>query len=339
MLKDSTGSRPGGNGLHCATTLREVPLALGGAALERLDEAESFALLDAFVGSGGTMVDTRVRHGSAGGIVGGESETVIGRWRQARRRRGEIVLTTKVGGLPGGDGLRDGDGLSAAAVRTSVEASLRRLRADHLDLLYTEDVTADPEEAEKAEDRRVSVEELLGALDRLVRAGKVRQIGAAFIEAERLAESMAAAERDGLAAYVAVQPPGYSLVRRRDYEDALAEKVARHGLAVLPYEPLLSLGFRISDPRFDGVSANALVARAYRRASLRGEAAVKELAAVARDRGVALGAVALAWVRAQPGVVAPVASARTRDQLDLLLSSVDVTLTPEELDRLTEFPR
>ncbi|AOS64785.1 aldo/keto reductase [Actinoalloteichus hymeniacidonis] len=302
-----------------SSDLRVFPLNLGGNVFGwTADEQQSFALLDAYSAAGGNFVDTAdVYSAWVPGNPGGVSEQIIGRWVAARKNRDEIVLATKIGAR------EDAKGLSAANVRKATEASLQRLQTEHIDLLYTH-----------YDDPTVPVAEFLGALTELVGEGKVRHIAASNIDAERLTEALQVSERDGLARYVAIQPH-YNLVSRDTYEGPLAAAAEQGGLGALPYYSLAS-GFLTGKYRPGSTveSARAAGAGVYLD-SPRGLAVLAALDAVAEARGVSVTAVALAWLRAQPTVVAPVVSARTTEQLEVLLSSTEVTLDDAEVAALT----
>ncbi|MEV7597552.1 aldo/keto reductase [Kitasatospora sp. NPDC089797] len=290
------------------------PLSLGGNVFGwTADEQQSFAVLDAYAAAGGNFVDTAdVYSAWAPGNTGGESETVIGNWLRSRGNRDGIVIATKVGSHPEASGLR------AATIKSSVEGSLRRLGVDHIDLYYTH------------RDDDTPVEEFVTALDELVRAGKVRAVGASNISAERLAEALAFAEREGLAKYVAVQPH-YNLVSRGTFEGPLAEVVAEHGLSTVPYYALAS-GFLTGKyrPGAAGVDSARAEGAARYLAEPRGPKVLAALDSVAAEHGVEPAAVALAWLAARPTVASPIASARTVDQLPPLLAGATLRLTPEQ---------
>ncbi|MFE0626691.1 aldo/keto reductase [Streptomyces sp. NPDC058864] len=296
------------------------PLCLGGNVFGwTADEATSFEVLDAYAEAGGNFVDTAdVYSAWVPGHTGGESETVIGSWLAKRGRRDDVVVATKAGSHPGFKGLK------AATVRAAAEESLRRLGTDRIDLYYTH-----------YDDPETPVEEIVTALDALVREGKVRQVAASNISPERLAASLEFAEREGLTKYVALQQH-YNLVEREQYEGPLRGVVEAHGLASVPYFGL-ARGFLTGKYR-PGVtvdSARAEGAGAYL-GSERGPRVLAALDEVAAAHGVEPASVALAWLRSRPTVVAPIASARTPGQLTALLASVDLELTAAELERLTE---
>ncbi|MFD5748152.1 aldo/keto reductase [Streptomyces sp. NPDC127033] len=302
-----------------SSDLKVFPLALGGNVFGwTADRTESFAVLDAYTAAGGNFVDTAdVYTAWVDGHSGGESETVLGEWFAARGNRSDVLLATKVGAHP------EFKGLKAATIKAGAEESLRRLRTDYIDLYYTH-----------FDDPDVPVEEIVTALDQLVTEGKVRAVAASNISAERLDASIAFAEREGLARYVALQPH-YNLVSRDTYEGPLRDAAVRHGLSVVPYFALAS-GFLTGKyrPGTQVESARAGSAGKY----LESERGVEVLAAldrIAAARGAEVATVALAWLAAQPTVIAPLASARTVEQLPTLLAATELELTAEELAELT----
>ncbi|UQA94563.1 aldo/keto reductase [Streptomyces halobius] len=301
-------------------SLSVSPLALGGNVFGwTADEAESFAVLDAYVAGGGNFIDTAdVYSAWVPGNKGGESETVIGNWLASRGNRSDVVIATKVGAHP------DYKGLSSATIKSAVDASLARLRTDYIDLYYTH-----------YDDESVEVSEFLGALSDLVQAGKVREIAASNISALRLEESLAFSDREGLARYVALQPH-YNLVSRDTYEGELADVAARNGVAAVPYYALAS-GFLTGKYRPDTSVDSARSEKAAQYLSTdRGVRVLQALDTVAAAHQAEVATVALAWLAAQPTVAAPIASARTVAQLPALLAVADVTLTEAELALLNE---
>jgi aryl-alcohol dehydrogenase-like predicted oxidoreductase len=276
------------------------------------DEEASFAVLDAYAAAGGNFIDTADTYPRP---HLGRSEEFIGRWMEARGNRDDIVLATKVGS--------DG-GLSAKNISERVEGSLQRLRTDRIDLYYAH-----------KDDGSVPIEETLRAFDDLVRAGKVRHIAASNTSAERLRQSLEVSWSEGLAEYVALQPH-YNLVERSGYEREYAPIVAEHDLACLPYFSLakgfLTGKYRPGGPPVDSPRAEA----ALQYLDGRGERVLAALDDVAAAQAAPVPAVALAWLSAQPGVVAPIASARSVEQLEALLPAVGLKLTDDELERLTE---
>jgi aryl-alcohol dehydrogenase-like predicted oxidoreductase len=281
------------------------------------DREQSFAVLDAYAAAGGNFVDTADAYSAwVPGHHGGESETVIGQWLAARGNRAEVVIATKLGRHPQFIGLAPG------TVKAAADESLRRLGTDYIDLYYTH-----------YDDESVPVEDIVTALDALVRAGKVRAVGASNISPERLTAAVEFAEREGLARYVAVQPH-YNLVSRETYEGPLQSVAERFGLAALPYYGLAA-GFLTGKYR---PGAQVSSARSQRVApyldSARGRAVLAALDRVAAAHRVEVATVALAWLAAQPTVVAPIASARTVDQLPALLAAASLRLSEDELAAL-----
>ncbi|MGQ4389817.1 aldo/keto reductase [Streptomyces sp. SAS_270] len=303
-----------------SSDLQVFPLALGGNVFGwTADEAQSFAVLDAYTAAGGNFIDTADSYSAwADGNSGGESETVIGNWLKARGNRSDVVIATKVSQHPEYPGL-SGDNIKAAA-----DASLRRLGTDCIDLYFTHFDKPD-----------VPVEEIVGALDELVKAGKVRAIAASNISPERLRASLEFSDREGLARYVALQPH-YNLVSRGTYEGELLDIASQGGLAAVPYYALASgfltgkyrPGATVDSPRAAGAGKHLR--------SERGLRVLAALDAVAEAHGVPVATVALAWLAAQPTVVAPISSARTVEQLPALLGVADLVLTEGELGRLSE---
>ena len=287
------------------------------------DEAASFAVLDAYAAAGGNFVDTADAYSAwAPGNSGGESETILGRWIKSRGARDRTVVATKVGKLPT---LR---GLSAKTIRAAADGSLKRLQTDRIDLYYAH-----------ADDPATPLEETLAAFDALVRAGKVRALGVSNYPAPRLEAALAIARRDGLARFAVVQDH-HNLVHRSTYEGELAALCTRERLAFLPYYALaqgfLSGKYRaaaaggaaseVASPRSGG-------ARKYLDA--RGEQLLERIDRIVAAHRTTPAAVALAWLRAQPNVVAPIASARTSAQLAELLPMATLQLSRDDIGSLT----
>jgi aryl-alcohol dehydrogenase-like predicted oxidoreductase len=300
------------------TALDVFPLCLGGNVFGwTADERQSFDVLDAYATSGGNFIDTAdVYSAWLPGHSGGESETIIGRWMAARGTRNRMVIATKVGMAPG---LK---GLSAKTIRAAAEASLRRLTIDRIDVYYAH-----------ADDPETPLVESMRAFDALVREGKVRYVAASNYTAPRLADALAVSTREGLVRYIALQPH-YNLVHRSDYEGALRDLCNREGLACFPYYGLAK-GFLTGKyrPGTQVESARAVSASAYLdERGLRLLAALDDIAAAHRTT---VAAVALAWLTAQPTVVAPIASARSVEQLEELLPVADISLSRGEIARLS----
>src|SRR3984893_10859968 len=300
------------------THLDVFPLCLGGNVFGwTANERQSFDVLDAYAASGGNFIDTAdVYSAWVPGHSGGESETIIGRWMAAHGTRDRMVIATKVGMAPG---LK---GLSARTIRAAAEASLRRLSVDRIDLYYAH-----------ADDPDTPLVESLRAFDALVREGKVRHIAASNYTAPRLAEALTISTREGLVRYIALQPH-YNLVHRSDYEGELSDLCAREGLACFPYYALAK-GFLTGKyrPGTEVESPRAAGAGAY--LDDRGLRLLTALDDIAPAHHTTVAAVSLAWLIAQPTVVAPIASARSAGQLAELLPVANIRLSPEDIARLS----
>jgi aryl-alcohol dehydrogenase-like predicted oxidoreductase len=296
------------------TDLDVFPICLGGNVFGwTADEPESFAVLDAYVAAGGNFIDTAnsylVEHG--------RSETIIGRWLSQRGHRDQLVLATKVGG--GRGALRS---LRAETIKSEAQASLERLQTDRIDLYYAH-----------FDDLETPLEESLRTFDSLVKEGKVRHIAASNYSPARLRDALELQREHGLTEFTVLQPH-YNLVER-EFERTLLPLAQEWDLAVLPYFALAK-GFLTGKYRPDGQevqSARAEGARAYLE---RGGAAVLEaLDEVAQAHQTTVVAVALAWLLAQPSVVAPIASARTTEQLEQITPAASLELSPREVARLS----
>lgn len=302
------------------TDLSISPLVFGGNVFGwTADKARSFELLDRFMDAGFETIDTADIYSAwVPGNTGGESETIIGEWTKARGNRDGLIIITKVGmELPG-----RGKGLSADWIERAVEGSLRRLQTDRIDLYFSHIF-----------DDAVPVEETLGAYERLIAAGKVRAIGASNHSADQLASALKAAGRSGLPRYEVLQPH-YNLHDRDGYEGALRDLAIADGLGVITYYSLAS-GFLTGkyrsaedlgkSPRGGGL-AGYLTER-----GLRILAALDEVAAA---HGATPAEVALAWLIAREGVSAPIASATGIEQLESLIRSTQIVLSPGDIARL-----
>lgn len=294
-------------------------IVLGGSIFGwTADKDQSFTLLDAFLDAGGRSVDTAdVYSAWIDGNSGGESETIIGEWFASRGNRDKVVLATKVFQHPQRPGLRPEN------IRAALDDSLRRLQTDHVDLYYAH-----------RDDPDVPQEEYLGAFDELVRAGKVREIGATTFTADRLRSATRIAQEQGLTP-VTVSQDHYNLVERGIEKDVLPA-VEELGLVELPYWSLAS-GFLTGKyrPGLKVDSQRAGQAGAY----LEDERTVHLLSVlddVAAAHGVGVTAVSLAWLRSRPAVAAPIASGRTVEQLGGLFESIGLQLTAQETTALDE---
>ncbi|MGN6444973.1 aldo/keto reductase [Amnibacterium sp.] len=300
------------------TALDLGPLVLGGNVFGwTTDRDTGFRVLDAFVEGGGRAIDTAdVYVAWLPGNAGGESETIIGEWMASRGNRDDVVIATKVGSLPARKGL------SAATIEAAVEDSLRRLRTDRIDLYFAH-----------VDDPAVPQEETLAAFDRLVQAGKVREIGASNFSADRLRTAAAIAAAEGLTPFTVAQDK-WSLVER-GIEQELVPALEELGIVEIPYSSLAS-GFLTGKYRPGTATESARAERAGgylddpRNVDL-----LDVLDAVAADHGTSVTAVALAWLAAQRTVAAPIASARTPEQVADLLAASRVALTPQDLEQLS----
>jgi aryl-alcohol dehydrogenase-like predicted oxidoreductase len=299
------------------TDLDIFPLCIGGNVFGwTADERESFAILDAYAAAGGNFIDTADSYSAwVPGHVGGESETIIGRWMAARGVRNKMVIATKVGRCPGRLGL------AAKNIREGAEASLKRLAVDRIDLYYAH-----------ADDPATPIDESMREFDALVREGKVRYVAASNFTASRLAEALAICGREGLTRYVALQPH-YNLVVRDEYEGALSDLCAREGLACLPYFALAK-GFLTGKYRPGGAVQSARAEGARKYLDARGQRVLAALDEISSAHETSVAAVSLAWLREQPTVAAPIASARTVAQLDELIPMATLELKAEEIRRL-----
>jgi aryl-alcohol dehydrogenase-like predicted oxidoreductase len=301
------------------TDIDVFPLCLGGNVFDwTADERQSFEVLDGYAASGGNFIDTAdVYSAWVPGHSGGESERIVGRWMAARGTRNRMVIATKVGMAPGFKGL------SARTIRAAAEASLRRLAIDRIDMYYAH-----------ADDPDTPLVDTLRAFDALVKEGKVRYIAASNYTAPRLAEALAISTREGLVRYIALQPH-YNLVHRSDYEGELRDLCGREGLACFPYYGLAKgfltgkyrPGTKVEGPRAAGAGAY-LDERGLRLLAVLDDIAAAHHATVA--------AVSLAWLIAQPTVVAAIASARSAQQLAELLPVGNIRLSPGDIARLSD---
>lgn len=303
------------------TSLSIEPLVLGGNVFGwTLDEAASFAVLDAFAERGFTAIDTADSYSKwVEGNAGGESETIIGAWLKARGNRDGLVIATKAGTRLD----RDGTDLSGAYIESACEASLRRLGIEQIDLYQAH--WPDP---------TVTHEETLRAFENLLSSGKVRHIGCSNYDGALLREALAVADANGLPRYETVQNE-YNLYARSAYEGEVQDLVLREGLGVIVYYGLAA-GFLTGKYR-----SEADFSKSRRGGSMgkylnpRGLAILTAMDKVAQETGAALAEIALAWLAAQPGVTAPIASATSVEQVESLVRGARLTLSPDQLATLT----
>lgn len=305
-----------------SSDLQIAPLVLGGNVFGwTADRDASFAVLDAFVAGGGTMIDTAdVYSAWVDGHRGGESEAMIGEWLRASGKRDEVLLATKVGMLPG----EGGEKLAPTRIAAACEASLKRLGTDRIDLYFAHQ-----------DDESVPQEAVLEAFAKLIQDGKVRVIGASNFHAARLKSANEAARAAGLPRYDALQPE-YNLVSREKFEGELQDYCAEQNVGVVPYYGLAS-GFLTGKYRSrDDLSKSVRGGRMGDLLEGKGKLVLDALDSVAEETGATLAQISLAWITAQAGVTAPIASATSVRQVEELLPAMTLSLSPEQLDRLAD---
>ncbi|HEY4386614.1 MAG TPA: aldo/keto reductase [Ktedonobacteraceae bacterium] len=301
------------------SNLEVTPLCLGGNVFGRtLDEPRSFAVLDAYVALGGNFIDTADIYGT------GASETVIGQWMKQRGNRAQIVLATKLGKPMA----PDKKGLSRKYVFQAVEDSLSRLQTDYIDLYQSHE-----------DDLSTPLEETMQAFDDLVKQGKVRALGASNFTAERLAEADKVSQQHGYARYESLQPL-YNLLDRDEFEGPLAQVSIEREIGVIPYFSL-ARGFLSGKYRPDQELPKSPRAEGVQKLYMneRGFAILGAVDTVAARHNISQTAVSLAWLLAQPGITAPIASGTTPEHVVELMKSVDLQLSDEDLALLTQAGR
>jgi aryl-alcohol dehydrogenase-like predicted oxidoreductase len=300
--------------------IRTIPLMLGGNVFGwTADRAASFAVLDRFVERGGTLIDTADVYSEwIPGHHGGESERMIGEWLRARGRRDDVQIATKVGLLE----VEGSKGLRPDHIARAIDASLKRLGTDYIDLYFAHRDDPEPPQAD-----------VLGAFGRAIEAGKVRAIGASNFTADRLASALATSDAQGLPRY-SVLEPHYNLIERSIFEAELQPLAQKESIGVVPYFAL-ARGFLTGKYR-SAADANKSERGAQNVTFLEGKGAtiLEAMDAVAAETGAPLAAIAIAWLAAQPTVTAPIASATKIAQLDELLDALDLTLSVDQLARL-----
>ena len=304
-----------------ATDLEIAPLVLGGNVFDwTADRQHSFAVLDAFVAGGGTMIDTAdVYSAWVDGHSGGESESMIGAWLKASGKRDQVLIATKVGMLPG----EGGEKLAPTRIAAAAEASLKRLGTDRIDLYYAHQ-----------DDEAVPQEDALAAFGKLIDAGKVRVIGASNFHAARLKSAVDKGKQGDLPRYHVLQPE-YNLVSRGKFEGELQDYCIQENIGVLPYYGLAS-GFLTGKYRSkDDLGKSPRGGRMTALLEGKGQDMLAAMDGVAEETGASLAQIALAWLIAQPGVTAPIASATSVDQLEESMGAMTLDLTSDQIDRLT----
>ena len=277
-------------------------------------QEESHLVMDAYKSHGGNFIDTADMYNQwVEGHVGGESESVIGSWMKSRGNRAEMVIATKVSKM---DRRR---GLSAKNILAACEESLDRLQTDYIDLYYSHE-----------DDETVSLEETLGAYAQLIAEGKVRYIAASNFTPARLRESMKFSDENNLPSYIAVQDL-YNLVDRTTYEAEMAATVAELGISNIPFYGI-ARGFLTGKYRPGVTEVDSMRPAALVYTTDKNYAVLSAMDEIAQAHNAPLGAIALGWLRAQPTVSAPIASARTVPQLEEIIQVVE--LSSVEVEKL-----
>lgn len=307
------------------TGLKIAPFCLGGNVFGwTANEQTSFEVLDAYVASGGNIIDTADSYSRwVPGHHGGESETIIGRWLKSRGHRDQLVIATKVGSVMG-DGPND-KGLSRRHIMASVDASLRRLQTDYLDLYQAH-----------FDDPDTPLDETMDAFDDLVRQGKVRYVGASNYRAWRLTRALWESDRQRLIRFDSVQPE-YNLMVRKSYEQDLEPLVQDQQIGVITYFSLaagfLTGKYRPDQPLPQSVRA-AQIQKRYM--NPHGFQVLEAIDQVAARHQATPAQIALAWVMARPSVTAAIASATSVSQMQDLLQAARLRLTPDDMARLDQ---
>lgn len=299
------------------TDLTVYPLCLGGNVFGySADKQNSETVLSFYADNGGNFIDTADMYSQwAPGHIGGESETIIGNWMKKRSNRSQMIIATKVGKLD------TKPGLSPSNVISACEDSLKRLGSDYIDIYYSHQ-----------DDLDTPIEQSLGAYDSLIKAGKVRYIAASNFTPERLQESLDISKELNLASYIASQDQ-YNLMER-SYESTLRDVLEKNNLSQIPFYGL-ARGFLTGKYR-PGASVESVratgVSNAY--GNERGWTMLEKLDQIAKAKNCSVAAVALAWLRAQPTVSTPIASATKLEQIKEIMQVIE--LTNEELGMLSE---
>jgi aryl-alcohol dehydrogenase-like predicted oxidoreductase len=299
-----------------------APLALGGNVFGwTIDQPTSFKILDAFVDAGFTFIDTADIYSTwVPGNKGGESETIIGNWLKQTGKRSKVIIATKVGL----DMSPTDKGLSKAYILRAVEASLKRLQTDHIDLYQSH-----------KDDPETPLDETLQAYSELVKQGKVRVIGASNYDKNRLAEALRLSEENAWPRYESLQPH-YNLYDRADFETNLEELCLSSDVGVIPYYALAS-GFLTGKYRSQKDTLGAKRGQGITKfLNDRGFRILAALDTVAKEHNANPTRVALAWLMARPSITAPIASATSLEQLQDLTEAVNLKLSPEAINQLNE---
>jgi aryl-alcohol dehydrogenase-like predicted oxidoreductase len=305
--------------------LEVSPLAFGGNVFGwTADEATSFKLLDRFVGEGFNLIDTADMYSKwVPGNKGGESETIIGKWLKKSGKRDKVIIATKLGM----EMAPDRKGLSPAYIKSAIEDSLKRLQTDYIDLYQSH-----------TDDAATTLADTLGAYEKLIRAGTVRAIGASNYSAERFEEALAVAKKNSLPRYESMQP-NYNLIDREDFEKKMQAVCVANGVGVISYFSLAS-GFLTGKYRAEADLAKGPRGQMVKKyLNDKGFKVLDALDSVARESSSTPARVALAWVLAQPGIAAPIASATSISQLEDLFAATRLKLDAASLRQLDDASR
>ena len=299
------------------TELSVYPLCLGGNVFGwSADEAQSHDVLDAYTSHGGNFIDTADVYSEwKDGNSGGDSEAIIGSWLKKRGNRSEVVIATKVAKLS------TRPGLSAANIKAAVDESLKRLQSEYIDIYYAHE-----------DDQNTPLEETLGAFDEIVKSGKVRYIAASNYNSARLKEAIEISKANNFVQYIAIQNH-YNLLERKEYESDMAPALKDLGLSGIPFFAL-ARGFLSGKYRKGATVESVRAGGVANYLNDAGYALLEKLDVLAKSHNASVSAIAIAWLRAQPTISAPIASARTVAQLNEIVPIVN--LTNEELASLTK---
>ena len=299
------------------TDLSVYPLCLGGNVFGwSADEAQSHDVLDAYTSHGGNFIDTADVYSEwKDGNKGGDSEAIIGSWLKKRGNRSEVVIATKVAKLS------TRPGLSAANIKAAVAESLKRLQSEYIDIYYAHE-----------DDQNTPLEETLATFDEIVKSGKVRYIAASNYNSARLKEAIAISRSNNFAQYIAIQNH-YNLLERKEYESDMAPALKELGLSGIPFFAL-ARGFLSGKYRKGATIESVRAGGVASYLNDAGYALLEKLDVLAKSHNASVSAIAIAWLRAQPTISAPIASARTVAQLNEIVPIVN--LTNEELASLTK---
>ena len=299
------------------TELSVYPLCLGGNVFGwSADEAQSHDVLDAYTSHGGNFIDTADVYSEwKDGNSGGDSEAIIGSWLKKRGNRSDVVIATKVAKLS------TRPGLSAANIKAAVDDSLKRLQSEYIDIYYAHE-----------DDQNTPLEETLGAFDEIVKSGKVRYIAASNYNSARLKEAIEISKANNFMQYIAIQNH-YNLLERKEYESDMAPALKDLGLSGIPFFAL-ARGFLSGKYRKGATVESVRAGGVANYLNDAGYALLEKLDVLAKSHNASVSAIAIAWLRAQPTISAPIASARTVAQLNEIVPIVN--LTSEELASLTK---